>query len=194
LQSSLTNLDPERCKERQSLTIGESDKPDRAFDDCAGTFGSVVEVHWTSVFKLLYWMTGNVHDAEELTQETFLRALRRFESFQPGTQLRSWLLRIATNVCQDLRRQQKRARRVPLPNDLPSTEAAPDSRLLTADQAGLLKTALEDLSDTTRAVFHLRVQEDLPFREIAQLVGTTEQAARWHMHQARCKLLKRMND
>jgi RNA polymerase sigma factor (sigma-70 family) len=77
---------------------------------------------------------------------------------------------------------------------LPSTEAAPDSRLLTADQAGLLKTALEDLSDTTRAVFHLRVQEDLPFREIAQLVGTTEQAARWHMHQARCKLLKRMND
>jgi len=53
---------------------------------------------------------------------------------------------------------------------------------------------MEELSELTRLVFHLRAQEDLPFREIAELAGTTEQAARWHMHQARTKLLARLGD
>ena len=64
----------------------------------------------------------------------------------------------------------------------------------TAEQAALVRAALEELSDLTRMVFHLRVQEDLSFKEIAELAGTTEQAARWHMHQARMRLLKRLEE
>ena len=106
--------------------------------------------------------------------------------------MRSWLLRIASNACQDVRRRQRRAKRVPLPDDLPDTAAAPGHRLETAEQGRLLRAAMEDLSETTRTVFHLRAEESLPFREIAEMLGTTEQAARWHMHQARRKLLDRM--
>lgn len=178
--------------DRLPLAIDETDRLDPVATAKADAFSAIVDAHWTSVYKLLFWMTGNVHDAEELTQDTFLRALQRFDTFQSGTQARAWLLRIATNVCQDLRRKQKRNRRVPLPDDLPSPTAGPDYRLDTAGQAELLKGALEELSATTRTVFHLRVQEDLSYREIAQLLGTTEQGARWHMHQVRSRLLQRM--
>ena len=60
------------------------------------------------------------------------------------------------------------------------------------EQAALARAAMGDLTELTRLVFHLRVQEDLSFREIAELAGTTEQSARWHMHQARTKLLARL--
>ncbi len=56
----------------------------------------------------------------------------------------------------------------------------------------VIVSAMAKLTEMTRMVFHLRAQEDLPFREIASLVGTTEQGARWHMHQARTKLLKHL--
>jgi DNA-directed RNA polymerase specialized sigma24 family protein len=51
---------------------------------------------------------------------------------------------------------------------------------------------MEELSDTTRAVFHLRVQEALPFRQIGEMLDLSEDAARWHMHQARTKLMARV--
>jgi RNA polymerase sigma-70 factor (ECF subfamily) len=159
--------------------------------DGATGFAAIVDAHWTGVYRLLYCMTGNVHDAEELTQETFLRAIRRVDSFRPGSQMRSWLFRIASNACRDLRRKQRRSRCVPLADDLAGSGQHPGHRLETAEQGELLRAAIEDLSEATRTVFHLRVEESLSFREIAELVETTEEAARWHMHQARTKLLKR---
>src|SRR5438270_508770 len=67
-----------------------------------------------------------------------------------------------------------------------------DPRQASPERAGLLKVPMEQLSEMTRMVFHLRAQEGLSFREIAELVGTTEQGARQHMHQARTRLLKQM--
>ena len=174
------------------MAIDQTDLVERTPATPQGGFAAVVHAHWSAVFRLLFSMAGNLHDAEELTQETFLRALRRLDTFRPGTQMRCWLLRIATNACLDLRRKQNRGKRVPLQDDLPDSGPYPGYRLETAEQAELLQAAMQELSETTRTVFHLRVQESLSFREIAELIGTTEQAARWHMHQARSKLLKRM--
>jgi RNA polymerase sigma-70 factor (ECF subfamily) len=158
----------------------------------AGGFAHVVESHWTAVFRFLLAMTGNHHDTEELTQETFLRALRRMDSFEPGTQLRSWLLRIAANACRDVWRKRSRGRCEPLAADPPGPASDPQTRLETLEQAQLLRVAMEELSDTTRAVFHLRVQEALPFRQIGEMLDLSEDAARWHMHQARTKLMARV--
>jgi RNA polymerase sigma-70 factor (ECF subfamily) len=155
-------------------------------------FASVVDAHWEAVFRLLFAMSGNSHDAEELTQETFLRAFRRWESYQAGTNVRAWLLRIATNAWLDVRRRRQRARSVPLDDDLPGKAAPPGRRLELAEQGEMFQAALEELSETARVVFHLRVQESLSFREIAGLLESTEQAVRWHMHQARTRLLARM--
>jgi RNA polymerase sigma-70 factor, ECF subfamily len=156
----------------------------------ASPFTAVVNEHWNSVYKMLYTMTGNVHDTEDLTQETFLRALRRFDTFQIGTNLRSWLLRIAANAYYDVRRKRQRVSLNPMDSEPEAKNRPPGAHLELAEQSALLTAALEELSETTRLVFHLRAQEDLSFREIAGMANISEEAARWHMHQARTKLLK----
>jgi RNA polymerase sigma-70 factor (ECF subfamily) len=171
--------------------------PERGPIDPAGrpetsSFAGVVNEHWTAVYRMLYCMAGNAHDAEDLAQETFLRALRNLGSFTPGTKMRSWLLRIAANAFYDVQRQRKRRRADALPEDLPDHSQSVGHRLEVAEEVDLLKAALVHLSETTRLVFHLRAQEDLPFREIGAMLGLSEEAARWHMHQARVTLLKRL--
>jgi RNA polymerase sigma-70 factor (ECF subfamily) len=155
-------------------------------------FAAVVAEHWASVYRFLLGSSGHAQDAEDLTQETFLRAWNRLDTFQSGTAMRVWLLRIAANAATDVRRRRLRVAFVPLAHDPPADRPGPGDALDLAEQAGLLRVALEQLSEKTRMVFHLRAQEDLPFREIAEVVGTTEEGARWHMHQARTKLLRQL--
>ena len=156
-------------------------------------FAAVVEAHWTSVYRLAFHMAGHRHDADELTQETFLKALERWQSYTPGTNLRAWLLRIATNLFLDERRKRKRRNTGSLPEDVAGGPVAPERGLELKEQAELVRAAMEELSETTRLVFHLRTTEDLSFREIGESAGLTEEAARWHMHQARVRLMKRLH-
>ena len=154
----------------------------------------MVNTHWDAVYRLMHTLCGNVHDTEDLTQETFLRAMNKLDLYQPGTNLRSWLLRIGSNAFYDALRKRKRARLNPFDHELPGSADAPDYALETAQQAALVRAAMSELTELTRLVFHLRVTEDLSFREIAEVAGTTEQAARWHMHHARSMLLDRLGD
>lgn len=162
-------------------------------DDGRVDFAAVVRRHWASVYRMLYSLTGHLHRTEDLTQETFLRALRRIDTVKPGAGLRPWLLRIAANAFFDEQRRGKCVRVAPLDADQPARQAPPGQALETAEQAALARAALAHLTPLTRLVFHLRVEEDLSFREIADLAGTTEQAARWHMRQARVKLLEHLD-
>jgi RNA polymerase sigma factor (sigma-70 family) len=155
-------------------------------------FATLVEEHWEAVFRMLWCTTGNAHDAEELAQETFLRALRSFASFTPGTRARAWLLRIAMNACHDLRRRRKTRREAPLVDDAGPAAESTVAPLETAEQYERLLAAMQGLSETARAVFHLRAAESLSFREISRLLKISEESARWHMCQARKKLLKDM--
>jgi RNA polymerase sigma-70 factor (ECF subfamily) len=157
-------------------------------------FAAVVHEHWNAVYRMIHHLCGNAHAAEDLTQEAFLRALDRIDKFEIGTNMRAWLLRIATNAFFDEQRKRKRAKSQALIDDLPTNSSPPGTDLETVEQAALARAALEELTELTRLVFHLRVEEDLSFREIAELAGTTEQSARWHMHQARTKLLARLGE
>ena len=78
--------------------------------------------------------------------------------------------------------------------EVPSHAAPAEAGLELREQGALVRAAMEELTELTRLVFHLRVTEDLAFKEIAELAGITEVAARWHMHQAEPKLLKRLGD
>jgi RNA polymerase sigma-70 factor, ECF subfamily len=155
-------------------------------------FASVVAEHWSAVYRLLYSLTGDPHETDDLIQETFLRALQRYSSLRPDSRIRPWLLRIATNAFFDVVRKAKRAGTGPLDQDVSAAGPPPGHTLETSERAALLQVAMAELTDLTRLVFHLRATEDLSFREIAEVAGTTEQSARWHMHQARTKLLDRL--
>ncbi len=166
-------------------------KPTPASED-ETNFAAVVEAHWDAVFRMLHCLTNSTHDTEDLTQETFLRALKRFDTFRPGTRMRNWLLRIASNAFFDVRRKRARLRPETLVEEPAAPLQPPEHSLETQEESALLRAGLEELSELTRMVFHLRAEEDLSFKEIGELAGTSEQAARWHMHQARTKLLQRL--
>jgi RNA polymerase sigma factor (sigma-70 family) len=152
-------------------------------------FAAVVREHWRPVYRLVFSLTGDADRTEDLTQETFLRALQNLGTFRSGTRLRSWLLRIASNAFFDEQRRARRHRIESLDHDPPAQFVPPERSLELAEQGERVRAALGQLSELTRLVFHLRVEEELPFREIAELAGTTEQGARWHMHHARTRLL-----
>ena len=158
----------------------------------AGTFPALVERHWSAVCRLLLGLTGHAHDTEDLAQETFLRAWKKRDSFRPGSNERAWLLRIASNAFFDLRRKQQRRPVEPLTDEPADVGQHPAARLEAVEQAQLLRAAMAELTEVTRLVFHLRAVEELSFREIGDIAGVTEEAARWHMGQARRKLFARL--
>ena len=89
---------------------GEAADPRRTFEQVAGPLRRELKVH-------CYRMLGSVHEAEDLVQETYLRAWRSFDSFEPGTSMRAWLYRIATNACLNALASRKSAQRL-LPDQL----------------------------------------------------------------------------
>lgn len=152
-----------------------------------------VAAHWDATYKLVYRLTLNRHDAEDLTQETFLRATERRSSFQAGTNLRAWLLRIATNAFLDRQRHKKVMKIAPLPEELSFDSKSPGQRLEDAERHANVEAAIASLPDVQRIVFLLRGQEELSFREIGESIGMTEETARWHMMQARRQLLVKLD-
>ena len=98
----------------------------------------VVDLYWTTVYRLLFRLTGNVHDTEDLTQETFLRAMERLGSLRPGSNLRAWLLKIASNAFFDVHRR----RRTAAMQALEVEPAAPDEPPGRAIEAGELNELL----------------------------------------------------
>jgi RNA polymerase sigma factor (sigma-70 family) len=177
------------------LTAEVTELPGGANGPAAASFAAMVREHWDAVYRLLQSLSGNVHDTEDLTQETFLRAWNRIDSFQQGTNLRSWLLKIASNAFFDERRRKKRAKTQPLEEFEPAGKTkTPGYDLETTQQAARVREAMRTLSKLTCMVFHLRAVEGLSFRDIAAVAGTTEQSARWHMHHARTKLLEMLGE
>ena len=155
-------------------------------------FDELVERHWESVYRLLYHLCGggrNVHDAQDLAQETFLKAMSARASFKEGTNLRAWLLRIASNAFLDFRRRKKTAKATPLEVEPPvmPRDATADGELMQ-----MLNDAISELDETQRTVFLLRTREDCSFGEIAEILQTSEETARWHMMQARRRLMGKL--
>ncbi|HEX3151844.1 MAG TPA: sigma-70 family RNA polymerase sigma factor [Gemmataceae bacterium] len=156
------------------------------------TFDRVVQEHWVAVFRLLAHLAGNDHDAEELTQEAFLRAWQGWAKVQPDTRPRAWLLKIARNAYLDLYRRRQKVKFKALAEDRPGSGSDPSHGPEVSEEAAAVRAALQELPETGRLVFLLRVEGELSFAEIATELNTSEEAARWHMHQARMKLLARM--
>jgi RNA polymerase sigma-70 factor (ECF subfamily) len=152
-------------------------------------FAALVETYWSRLFRWLFHLTRNRHLAEDLAQETFLKALSHLDKFRAGTNFRAWLFRIAHNSFANQHRAASR-QRASLPDDLPATEQGPVEQVLSRETLEGLAQALEGLPTDFRAALLLRVEEGLSFRQIAGILGITEETARWRVFKARQKLLE----
>jgi RNA polymerase sigma-70 factor, ECF subfamily len=129
--------------------------------------------------------TGERSEIEELVQDTFVRAFSSIDSFRGESSLRTWLFTIEKRLILDRRRTERRQRAtVPVePSDAVTEFDALDSLLAEEAESRVLK-AVSSLSPTQREVFSLRVEQGMSYREIAEIAGTTEGAARVHYHNA----------
>ncbi|HYA16445.1 MAG TPA: sigma-70 family RNA polymerase sigma factor [Bryobacteraceae bacterium] len=147
------------------------------------------------IFRQIYRMVGNVHDAQDLTQEAFIKALQRQDQLKDDVKAAHWLSRIATNTALDFLRRNGRVAFLEI-EELPYTETprsrneSAEAALLRAEQRDWLATGLERLTPRERAALVLRDMEDLPAEEVAARLECSRATVRSHIANARAKLKK----
>jgi RNA polymerase sigma-70 factor (ECF subfamily) len=129
-----------------------------------------------SLYNFACWLTHDRSEAEDLVQETYVKALKGFSSFEPGTNFRAWIFRILRNTFLTSRTGLKAADPVPLDGEeqqerLPVTTETPESILLARADEALLQRALEELPVIFREVILLCDVEDMSYQEIAETLS-----------------------
>jgi RNA polymerase sigma-70 factor (ECF subfamily) len=155
------------------------------------TWQEVVEQHSARVYRLAYRLTGNVHDAEDLTQEVFVRVFRSLSTYTPGT-FEGWLHRITTNLFLDQVRRKKRIRFDALADDadarLPGREPDPSRAYDDTHLDDDVQAALDALPPDFRAAVVLCDIEGLTYEEIAATLGIKLGTVRSRIHRGRAQL------
>jgi RNA polymerase sigma-70 factor (ECF subfamily) len=124
-------------------------------------------------------------EVDELVQDTFVRAFGSLDAFRGASSLRTWLFTIERRLLLDRRRAEKRRReKIGVEEHEAVTEFDALDGVVAAETERRVREAVERLTPTQREVFTLRVTEGLSYREIADVVGSTEGAARVHYHNA----------
>ena len=165
-------------------------------------FQALVERHSRAVFRLAWRMTGNEMDAEDMVQETFLRAWKQMSRFDGRASMATWLHRICANCALDHIRARKRKQELTVaagssgdtgdandpmlnvPHHGPSPERLAQSSEITA----ILLPALDELSEMERTAFVMRHYEGLPIEEISRALGVEAGAAKHSVFRAVQKL------
>nr|WP_275888076.1 RNA polymerase sigma factor SigE [Nocardioides houyundeii] len=152
------------------------------------TWDEVVTRHSDRVFRLAYRLTGNRHDAEDLTQEVFVRVFRSLDSYTPGT-FEGWLHRITTNLFLDSARRRQRIRFDALSDErasrLTSSEATPDAAYADQTFDDDVERALATLPPDFRAAVVLCDVEGLSYEEIAEILDAKLGTVRSRIHRGR---------
>ena len=155
------------------------------------TWQEVVEQHSARVYRLAYRLTGNVHDAEDLTQEVFVRVFRSLSTYTPGT-FEGWLHRITTNLFLDMVRRKQRIRFDALAEDadarLPGREPDPSRAYDDTHLDDDVQAALDALPPDFRAAVVLCDIEGLTYEEIAATLGIKLGTVRSRIHRGRAQL------
>jgi len=153
----------------------------------------VVTQHSARVYRLAYRLTGNPHDAEDLTQEVFVRVFRSLSSYTPGT-FEGWLHRITTNLFLDQARRKAKIRFDALADDaetrMPSRTVPPETQYVETMFDDDVETALAQLPPDFRAAVVLCDVEGLTYEEIADVLGLKLGTVRSRIHRGRTMLRK----
>lgn len=152
----------------------------RARDGDEAALSALVRRHTDAVFRVALSITSDPHLAQDTAQDAFLKAFRALETFRGDAAFRTWLLTIAANAARGALRRQGRRRetRLEAAPPLATEEKGPDQMAELSDEAGRAREALARLPEKQRLSIQLRVDEGLSFREIGDVIGSSEGAAR----------------
>ncbi|MUM16592.1 RNA polymerase sigma factor SigE [Mycobacterium sp. CBMA271] len=151
------------------------------------SWDELVREHADRVYRLAYRLAGNQQDAEDLTQDTFIRVFRSLQNYQPGT-FEGWLHRITTNLFLDMVRRRGRIRMEALPEDydrVPATDPDPEQIYHDAQLGADLQAALDSLAPEFRAAVVLCDIEGLSYEEIGATLDVKLGTVRSRIHRGR---------
>lgn len=161
------------------------------------SFSEAVTLHQRGVYTYLLRLTHNPHDAQDLFQETFLKACRAYASLPPEVDHKAWLLRIATNLAKNYFRDRKRHGRVIVNEEqICSPEAEPhthkvdgaEATLISQETTRILLAVIDALPFRQRSAFLQRKFEGFSYEAIAANLGCSGETARAHVYQALRKI------
>jgi len=164
------------------MELSDSELVERVRGGDDDAFRLIVERHSRALFRAAYRITGNSADADDVVQETFMRAYRQLSNFESRAALTTWLHRIAVNCSLDLidsrKRRDNRTEHVEDLSSIASQTASPDRILLGTEMQKAVAVALDGMSGNERTAFVLRHFEGMPLEEIGEVLGTRMNATK----------------
>src|SRR3954463_3144344 len=170
----------------------------RAAEGDQSAWDTIVRTYWRKVFNVAYRFVGTYDEAEDLTQEIFLKVFRSLGTFDRRANFQTWLISVSRNYCIDRYRSGRRDREVFAREVDASTvhaEApglAADARVEQQDRIALLREALKALSPTLRTAVLLRDIHELSYQEIATQLGVAEGTVKSRINRGRAELAKQI--
>jgi RNA polymerase sigma-70 factor (ECF subfamily) len=163
--------------------VGDSDKAKLDAD-----FSELYRAHLKDVYSYAYYRVGNHHDAEDLTEQTFLQAYRHYEravAESDGRPLRPWLIRIAHNLAANLYRDRSRKPQTPIEDtDTLRTTHTTEDLVEGRDELARILEGVKELPDDRREALIMRFALGMDNREIARAMGKTDGATKVLLHRA----------
>jgi RNA polymerase sigma-70 factor (ECF subfamily) len=167
------------------LEYKEDDVLARASQGDKDAFGELYERYTERIFNYVYYRTGNVHDAEDLTARVFQRAMNHIHNYTDrGVPFSAWLYRIAHNLVANWHRDRSRRLEIPI-NDLPVLPAKgdhPETTLVRTEEQGALLRLIRRLPPERQNLLILKFVENLSNAEIGQIMGRSEGAVKSLYH------------
>lgn len=166
-------------------------------------FGKLVDAYQNRVFGFVRRMVPNAEEASDITQDVFIRAFQSFGRFDGRCSVRTWLFRIAYNLCIDRARKIGRSpSEVSLQGttdidetfDVPDGRWQPDQLAIDSELAEAIDVAISTMSEKLRSVLLLHDKEDMPYEEIAQMVGVPIGTVKSRLFLARAHLQQHLRN
>lgn len=175
---------------------------DRVIERCLegdqAAWEQVVRQHWRKVFNVAYKFVGKHDEAEDLTQEIFLKIFRSLHTFDRRANFQTWLISVSRNLCIDHYRSVRKERET-IDRDVDAGDLAPVSRELGPyaslehdDRRALLRRALDELPPTLRSAVLLRDIRELSYQEIAEQLGLPEGTVKSRINRGRLELARQI--
>lgn len=157
---------------------------ERARSGDEGALSALVARHHEAVYQAAYRVLGEPEAAADAAQDTFVKALRALGRFRGDASFRTWVLAIATNTARSAGRRTTRRREVVLEPEAGwrAEERSPERETVIRSEVDRAEVAIAALPEKQRLAVTLRLQQDLSYREIAEVVGSTEGSARVNYH------------
>ena len=159
----------------------------------ADSFEQIYQNYFDPVYRYMLSLSGSPQIAEEITQETFFKALRSLDQFQGKSSLKSWLCAIAKNLWLS---EQRKKKDQPIDDALTISDPSPgpEEAIVRQDESMRIHRLLHHLDEPYREVFTLRTLGQLSFRDIGELFGKSENWACVVYHRARTKIREKMGE